>query len=492
MNKNGIKEDKAMMNIKSIKSLAALLIVGCTFVSCSSTDTDDVLNGNGNPTGVKTYTLTVKASKGNDAITRAISLSGSTLSATWSVGDEVKVYNGGTEIGTLTAQNSGTNTTLTGSLTTAPNVNDELTLKFLSPDYAAQEGTLEYIEENCDYAVATVTVTDVSTTTITTSSATFVNQQAIVKFSLTDNNATPASINVSKLTMSLFSFRDSYSGTRMWNAYTITPVLATDILYVAIPRTNINTLNLYATDGSNTYIYTKSNITFTKGKYYEITVRMKSPTAPAAVQAIDLGLPSGILWANMNVGATAPEEFGDFFAWGETIPKNKYEWSTYKYCNGNDENNLTKYCNNVIYGYNGYTDNLTVLDDADDAAISNWGNGWRMPTKDEVNELIQNTNIEWIDNYNSISGLNGYKFTNKSDASKYIFLPATGYIYTNAGPGLFSSGYQGNYPTSTLDTGQALNAIGLYFDKGSLNSSSMYSTIRRFASFTVRPVCSSN
>ena len=77
---------------------------------------------------------------------------------------------------------------------------------------------------------------------------------------------------------------------------------------------------------------------------------------------VDLGLPSGLLWATCNVGADTPEAYGDYFAWGETEPKNTYNLSTYQYANGTfDDPQLTKYCNNPSYGYNGFTDNLTTL-----------------------------------------------------------------------------------------------------------------------------------
>ena len=76
---------------------------------------------------------------------------------------------------------------------------------------------------------------------------------------------------------------------------------------------------------------------------------------------VDLGLPSGTLWATCNIGANAPEEYGDYFAWGETEPKDCYNWSTYKWCNG-DYDRLTKYCTESDYGYNGFTDGKTELD----------------------------------------------------------------------------------------------------------------------------------
>ena len=90
---------------------------------------------------------------------------------------------------------------------------------------------------------------------------------------------------------------------------------------------------------------------------------------------VDLGLPSGTLWATCNVGASKPEDYGGYFAWGETNPKNVYDWTTYKLCRGTDRT-LTKYCNDSYYGYNGFTDNLNTLQSNDDAATANWGIGW--------------------------------------------------------------------------------------------------------------------
>lgn len=88
---------------------------------------------------------------------------------------------------------------------------------------------------------------------------------------------------------------------------------------------------------------------------------------------VDLGLPSGTLWATCNVGANKPEDYGDYFAWGETTTKSTYNWDTYIYANG-PINKLTKYCNNANYADNGFTDNLTTLQGRDDPATS-WGSG---------------------------------------------------------------------------------------------------------------------
>ena len=135
-------------------------------------------------------------------------------------------------------------------------------------------------------------------------------------------------------------------------------------------------------------------------------------------QWVDLGLPSGVLWAKCNVGATTPEGYGDYFAWGETQAKSVYDWSTYAY--GNAYNQLTKYCNKASYGLDGFTDHLTTLQPSDDAATARMGNSVRTPTKEEWEELLNHTTVEWT----TLNGVNGYKFTAANDNA--LFLPAAG------------------------------------------------------------------
>ena len=134
---------------------------------------------------------------------------------------------------------------------------------------------------------------------------------------------------------------------------------------------------------------------------------------------VDLGLPSGLLWAECNLGANAPEEYGNYYAWGETTTKEVYDWSTYAY--GNASTALTKYCNDAAYGLNGFTDNLTTLQAMDDAATQALGNGARTPTKEEWQELINNTTVESA----TMNGVSGRKFTAANGNS--LFLPAAGY-----------------------------------------------------------------
>ena len=189
---------------------------------------------------------------------------------------------------------------------------------------------------------------------------------------------------------------------------------------------------------------------------------------------VDLGLPSGLLWATCNVGAARPENYGDYFAWGETQPKETYSWTTYQYSNGSS-NTLTKYCDNSSYGYNGFTDDLTTLLPEDDAATANWGEGWRMPTQAEFQELLDNTTVTWT----TKNGVNGRLFTASNGNS--LFLPAAGYRY---GSYLFSAGSNGDYWSSSLNTDDPNDAWGLHFRSGYYYMNDIY----RGDGQSVRPV----
>ena len=191
---------------------------------------------------------------------------------------------------------------------------------------------------------------------------------------------------------------------------------------------------------------------------------------------VDLGLPSGTLWATCNVGANAPEEYGDYFAWGETTPKNTYLWNTYKYCNGGDgRNTLTKYCHDSKYGYNGFTDNLTILQAGDDAAAVNWGSGWCTPTKEQWIELVQNTTHQWT----TLNGVDGMLFTATNGIT--LFWPAAGY---RGGAVLSQEGSCGWYWANSLNITPSF-ANMLYFKSLGCNVNSVN---ERFHGYPIRPV----
>ena len=189
---------------------------------------------------------------------------------------------------------------------------------------------------------------------------------------------------------------------------------------------------------------------------------------------VDLGLPSGLLWATCNVGADSPEGYGDYFAWGETTPKDVYNWSTYEYCMGSF-NTMTKYCDNSGYGSEGFTDDLTTLLPEDDAATANWGSGWRMPTEEEWQELYNNTTVTWT----TQNGVSGRLFTASNGNS--LFLPAAGYRNNSS---LYRAGSYAYFWSSSLYTSRPYDArlfcffSGTYFMDGN----------DRYYGFTVRPV----
>ena len=198
---------------------------------------------------------------------------------------------------------------------------------------------------------------------------------------------------------------------------------------------------------------------------------------------VDLGLPSGLLWATCNVGADTPEEYGDYFAWGETEPQadNAYSGSSYKYTNGSIFNKLTKYCNNASYGDNGFTDNLTVLLPEDDAATANWGGKWRMPTKEEWQELCNNTTSTWT----TQNGVYGRLFTASNGNS--VFLPAAGYRSDGSLLSSVGSDGDGDYWSSSLYADRPYRAWKFFFD---MDGCYFYNNFRS-TGHSVRPVRSS-
>lgn len=171
----------------------------------------------------------------------------------------------------------------------------------------------------------------------------------------------------------------------------------------------------------------------------------------AGVVVVDLGLPSGTLWADRNVGAALPEDYGDYFAWGETTTKSNFTWSTLKYCEDNNVHKFSKYNTQSKYGS---VDNKTTLERADDAATANWGSGWRMPTQQQFQELNDNCTWTWT----TRNGKNGYEVKGKNGNS--IFLPAAGF---RSGTGRYDAGSFGHYWSSSLNTDDPYRGRGLHF-----------------------------
>ncbi|MBR2637513.1 MAG: PEGA domain-containing protein, partial [Bacteroidaceae bacterium] len=238
------------------------------------------------------------------------------------------------------------------------------------------------------------------------------------------------------------------------------------------------------------------DITINEGETTEENVALKrgetKPTQTVAVQQIqqstyakqgsgnnsingheyvDLGLPSGLKWATCNVGASKPEDYGDYYAWGETDTKRKYTWATYKWCNGSKDT-MTKYCTKKKYGT---VDNKTVLEPKDDVAHVRWGGSWRMPTRAEMDELREKCTWVWT----TVNSIEGYKVTGPNGNS--LFLPAAGY---RGDTDVRYRGTYGYYRSSSLGSNNSGSAWYLYF------SSSRYYWINgnRYSGDTVRPV----
>ena len=194
---------------------------------------------------------------------------------------------------------------------------------------------------------------------------------------------------------------------------------------------------------------------------------------------VDLGLPSGTLWATCNVGAVAPEDYGDYFAWGEIEPKNEYYFRNYQYCNGDNNNTLfTKYCCNPDYGYDGYTDCLNTLEPCDDAATVNWGEYWHMPSYGDWLELYNSTTSTWT----TLNGVNGRLFTASNGNS--LFLPAAGHCIFDDIP--WDEGEKGMYWSSRLDAYNTDSANDVSFS----SSGFYFGGANRCVGLPVRPVYS--
>jgi len=203
------------------------------------------------------------------------------------------------------------------------------------------------------------------------------------------------------------------------------------------------------------------------GNYHTPSLDSYVPATQGSINGhnyVDLGL--SVMWATCNVGAEKPEDYGDYFAWGETKPKSDYSWSTY-FDTKDNGNSFTKYNNNG---------GKTKLDPKDDAATANWGSGWRMPTKAEQDEL--RTKCTWT--WTTQNGVNGYKVTGKNGNS--IFLPAAGYRDDSD---LYSVGSSDYFWSSTLYSDSSDLAWFVCFYSAYVRGY----TYSRYLGFSVRAVC---
>ena len=498
----------------NFRTLAALLMAGAAFAACSSNDDNIIENQQPANPGEQVYTLTINASKG-DGTTRALDLDGTgKLTASWTNGDELTVVNLTKSFtalgGTLTASNaSGSTATFSGTLSGTIDVDDQLILRYQEYDYfgsefKSQDGTLKGTNgaEKYDCANALVTVASVDGSgniTISESAASFTTYTAMLKLTLQDGSSN--ALNATSLTISVGDEE----------LYTFSPTAATyttngdGILYFAMPSAEnvayiklgatpsdidekkatlaAATVTFTATVGGTTYTATKPGYKFTEGKYYAATLTMAAAAVPSDLY-VDLGL--SVKWAKCNLGATSPEQYGNYFAWGETSGyddgKTNFAWSNYAW--GTSNTALTKYCSNSANGKGGFSDALTTLLPEDDAAYANWGGKFRMPTSDEWNELLNPSNCskEWKDDYLG-TGVSGYLFTSlkAGHTDKSIFLPAAGRRQNNI---FYNVGSNGFYWSSSLFTDVPANSWSFNFG----NNFTEWDGYARFNGLSIRPV----
>ena len=205
---------------------------------------------------------------------------------------------------------------------------------------------------------------------------------------------------------------------------------------------------------------------------YPVTVSLTERQMEEGHEWVDLGL--SVRWATMNVGASSPSDYGDYYAWGETTTKSDYSWKTYKYCNGS-EKSMTKYCTKSGYGI---VDNKTELDSSDDVAHVKWGGKWRMPTYEELKELKER--CTWARAIQD--GHQGHLLTGPNGNS--IFLPIAGSRYNSS---LSQVGTRGDYWSSTLYESNPDYAWELFFFESSSNDMDTWFT-SRVTGQSVRPV----
>ena len=289
-------------------------------------------------------------------------------------------------------------------------------------------------------------------------------------------------------------------------------------LYMAVLPVTTGSLTVKArTSADYDYSATLSGKTLKAGVAHLWTATFSDPSGDGVENGhayVDLGL--SVKWATMNVGASSPEDYGNYYAWGETKAYNEadetnltnynyrsktsyvktdYDWSTYKWCNGT-ETSMTKYCTDSSHGT---VDGKTTLDAEDDAASVNWGGKWRMPTHTEQLELVDNCYWVWTSSYNSTgkAGYIIYKAKSSSDkgqvvtsgntpsssyslSDSHIFLPAAG---CRNGGWLWYAGSSGYYWSSSLYEGSA--ARRFYFNSSRFDRDSY----GRYDGPSVRAVC---
>ena len=297
-------------------------------------------------------------------------------------------------------------------------------------------------------------------------------------FNLSDKDYSGRTLHV------LQGMAEAYGADAQWYPYfgqivdDVTPdVVPGDVngdLEVTIADVNVVIDNILQGNGYNAAADVNGDREVTIADINAIIDIILHPATDEEHEWVDLGLPSGTLWATCNVGANSPEESGDYFAWGETEPKESYTWETYKwFYDRNGWPCCTKYCTNEL---DGTVDNKTELDPEDDAASINWGPSWRMPSQRQIFELCD----QCIREVTTINGVQGIRFIGPN--GNMVFLPLAGYYNKDT---LNTAGTQGYYWTRSLLESLSSNAHDLSLSRYFFETWDYHD---RYLGYTVRPV----
>ena len=508
---------------KTFYNYTISLIAGLIFFTCCS-KTD--INGVQEPTKIQTYKMSITASKKVESHAnsphKALGLDATgALTSSWAADEKVTVYNrtkGANLEGELQAESAGASVQLTGNLSGLVEEGDELTLKFLAPNYANQEGSLEYISSNCDYATASVFVASISEGTIyTAGEVNFQNQQAIVKFTLKNDDGS-STIDAQELVIDVNG-----------ETYTITPTSATSQMYVAIPGFSDQNLTMSATSGSDTYSKEVSDATLINGHYYLITVLLNEQTSSIPEGALSgrfsVSPTKQVYFSKGNLRVTTTNQGAD---WTWSFAEHQYDFigdaTTTPTGNGNLVINgplslsatgtqtvdLFGWIGNSATSNNYGINNSTTNDDygniLNEALKTDWGtaatidigSGWRTLTKEEWMYLINvdanavagtvRTNVINLQTFATVNGkqgliimpddwtANGVNLTISHtgfssniislanweilEQQGCVFLPAAG---IRSGTNVTQVGNQVRYWTSTASSTSATNAYSVFY-----------------------------
>lgn len=490
--------------MKRMISLCALCAVLALVTGCKQS-----ANEPKEPAKARTWHVSVEANKGDAVKTagprRVLGMDGSTVTAAWTAGDKVSAYNmtrSEALTGFLSAQSAGSITTLSGDLTGTIANGDILRLEYLSPAYSSHDGTLtgtaNSIDKVCDYAVATVTVTDASSSGITTTDAAFVNQQAIVKFTLSDSDGSalpsnPTALIVNDGTSDIVTLTNIPASTYAANG--------AGVLYVALPAMSDKNLTITATVGTVTYTYTKNGASFANGEYFAISVWMTqqaggsgsalsglfsvSATTQVRFSPGNLQYQASIgTWhfaenqwdyigdANSNISATY-NGWIDLFGWGTGNAPTKTSGSNSDYSNFIDWGVNVIYDGDVEYElgtwYTMSTNEWGYLFHNRDNASSLWGHGTVCGVSGVIilpDDWVKPSGVSFYSGASDGYSDNTYTATqwSKMQGNGAVFLPAAGW---RDGTSVYDAGSIGYYWSSTASA--STSACYVVFSSGSLN-----------------------